>query len=338
MNTRPTPPTMRDVAALAGVHPSTVSRVLRGDTSRVSRPTAQRVRDIADHLRYHPHPSAVSLRSGNTRAIGVLVPRITDVVLASTFEAIEVAATRLGYQALVASTWDSPRERKRRIDLYLSHRIDGLIIADARLSTPQLRTLARRNVPFVLVSRRCKDWPCVSGDDSAGGALVAEHLVERGHQSIGIIAGPPYASTAVDRVQGFRSELSRRAITLHEDLVVPSGFDVDSGKNAMRTILDRGMPTAVFAVNDYAAIGAIGEIADHGLIPGKDIAIVGYNDISIASHLTLPLSSVQGHADDSGRMAVDSLLKLMETGQTDSIRLSPTMVIRDSSSSAWIHH
>lgn len=323
--------TMRDVAAQAGVHISTVSRVLSGNHSRVSTHTQERVRRVALELGFHPHPGASSLRSGSTRIIGVLVPRITDVVLAATFEAIERAATLRGYQAVVASTWDDSDERRRRIELLINRRVDGLIIADTRRRSPHLHQLADRGIPFVLVSRRCGRWPSVTGNDRLGGLLVADHLASMGHERVAVIAGPPYASTAVDRVRGFRDEFARQGVELEPDFVRHTTFDVDGGRVGMHEILHVGRPTAVFAVNDYAAIGAMAAIREQGLVPGLDIAVVGYNDIAIASQLGLPLTSVRSRPEESGTLAVESLLQLIEHGETQSIVLDPELVVRATS-------
>lgn len=329
---------MRQLAQLAGVHTSTVSRVLNGDISRVSDPTAARIRALAKSRSFQAHPGAASLRTGRTRVIGVLVPRITDVVLAATFEAIETAATAHDYQALVSSTWDRSRERKRRVELYVSRRVDGLIIADARLRTPYLDQLHRQGVPFVLVSRRCGSWPSVTGDDVTGGGLAAKHLLEMGHRDIGVLAGPRYASTAVDRVAGFRRACAEEGVLVPDNRIIETTFDVEGGRTGMRTILEAGIPTAVFAVNDYAAIGAIGVLSERGLTGPTGVAVVGYNDISIASQLSPALTTVRSQAEESGRLAVQTLLTLLENGTATSHRLTPELIVRASTYDRALQH
>lgn len=322
--------TLKDVAARAGVHTSTASRVLRNDPGRISEETAARVISTAKELGFQHDRWAASLRSGKTRVIGVLVPRISDVVLATVFEAIESRAADEGYQAVVSSTWDDLASREAQIQRYVAERADGLIIADARTSDPMLATLADDGVPFVLVSRASGDFASVTGADEYGGRLAAQHLIESGCQSFAVIAGPPYAQTAIDRVGGFTLELQSQGLAVPSGWCVHSGFDVDGGRTAMTEILTQGTPDSVFAVNDFAAIGAMGALRDHGLLPGRDVYVVGYNDIDLCAQLHIPLTSVRQPLREMGYRVVEAVLELLRTGQTDSVRLEPTLIARES--------
>lgn len=322
--------TLQDVADEAGVHVSTVSRVLRDDAGRIRPETATRVMAVAQKLGFQRNRWAASLRSGRTGVIGVLVPRITDVVLATVFEAIEDRAAQAGYQAMVSSTWDDPLSRDKQIQRYVGERVDGLIIGDARIADPALKQLAHDGVPFVLVSRVSRGFPSVTGKDRRGGGLAAEHLLELGCRDLTVIAGPDYASTGVDRVTGFIAAARKGGVELDPSALVPSTFDVDGGRRAMRTILAKGTPDGVFAVNDFAAIGAMGALREHGLTPGRDVAVVGYNDIDVSAQLMVPLTSVRTPLAEMGRRAVDAMLELLSTGNTRSVRLPSRLVARES--------
>lgn len=322
--------TLRDVAARAGVHPSTASRVLRNDLGRISKETAARVTLTAEELGFRHDRWAASLRNGKTQVIGVLVPRISDVVLATVFEAIEARAAEEGYQAVVSSTWDNLEFREAQIRRYVAERVDGLIIGDARTDDPMLTRLADDGVPFVLVSRACQGFPSVTGDDREGGRLAAQHLLERGHSRLAVVAGPTYAETALDRVAGFVATAHGRGVDVPDEWLVHSSFDVAGGRIAMSRILQQGRPEAVFAVNDFAAIGAMGALRDSGLTPGSDVAVVGFNDIDICAELHIPLTSVRQNLIEMGHRAVQCMLELLLTGQTSSVRLEPTLVPRAS--------
>lgn len=322
--------TLRDVAARAGVHPSTASRILRNDLGRISEGTAARVINTAKELGFQHDRWAASLRSGKTRVIGVLVPRISDVVLATVFEAIEGRAADEGYQAVVSSTWDDLDSREAQIRRYVAERVDGLIIGDARTQDPMLTALAGDGVPFVLVSRACRGFPSVTGADWQGGRLAARHLIEGGSANFAVVAGPTYAHTAVDRVAGFTAELQEDGLEVADEWRVHSSFDVEGGRIAMSQILAHGRPDAVFAVNDFAAIGAMGALRDHGLTPGHDVSVVGYNDIDLCAQLHIPLTSVRQPLTDMGHQAFEAMLELLATGHTDSVRLKPTLVARES--------
>ena len=322
--------TLRDVAARAGVHPSTASRVLNNEPGRISEETASRIIKTAQELGFHHDRWAASLRSGKTRVIGVLVPRISDVVLATVFEAIEARAAEQGYQAVVSSTWDNPDSRQAQVRRYLAERVDGLIIADARTPDPMLTDLAKDGIPFVLVSRASGDFAAVTGDDREGGRLAARHLLERGCRTFAAVAGPTYARTAIDRIGGFTDEVQRFGHRIPDDALVHSTFDVKGGHAAMSQILAQGRPDAVFAVNDFAAIGAMGALRDCGLTPGRDVSVVGYNDIDVCGQLHIPLTSVRQPLAEMGHRAVETMLELLVTGRAESVRLKPTLVARES--------
>ncbi|MFF0819727.1 MULTISPECIES: LacI family DNA-binding transcriptional regulator [Micromonospora] len=320
--------TLRDVASFTGVHVSTVSRVLRGDDVRVSPATATRIVDAAKELGFHRDRWAASLRSGKTGVIGVLVPRITDIVLATVFEGIDAAAASAGYQAVVSSSWDDDEARAVRIRRFIGERVDGLIIGDARRSDPALDRLAAEQVPFVLVSRASRGHPSVTGRDRFGGRLAADHLIDIGCRRLAVVAGPDHASTSADRVAGFLAAAKARGVPVDPRWVAPSSFDVAGGASAMARLLEVGQPDGVFAVNDFAAIGAMGTLRDHGLRVGRQVAVVGYNDIDVDAQLLVPLTSIRQPLRDMGAQALHALLTLLGSGEAGSVRLAPELIVR----------
>lgn len=329
--------TLRTIAEEVGVNVSTVSRVLSdhrrgGDGPRSD--TARRIIEVADHLAYRHDAYAASLRTQRTGALGVLVPRLTDIVLAVIYEAIEETATGLGYQTVVSNTRDDPLQQRRRVELLLSRRVDGLILGDARLDSPFLEELARRHVPFVLVSRRVGAHVSVTCDDAHGGWLAGTHLADLGHRRIGILAGLPYASTACDRRDGALAALSARGINVPSAYVVGSANDAAGGHDAaLKLLSQRPGVTAIFAVNDFMAIGAMGAIRDVGLQVGRDVAVVGYHDISIARELPVPLTSIRTPLAEMGELSTKALLARIAGELVSTVRLTPQLIVRQSSDS-----
>jgi LacI family transcriptional regulator len=320
------------VAESAGVDVSTVSRVLNGSPDAVARAasteTVALIRDWAARLDYRPNPHAKSLRTARSNLVGVLVPRLSDLVLATVYEGIEDAAARHGLATFVMNTYDRPDEQRARAELALSRRVDGLIIGDAHSDAAFVDEMAARKVPFVLVSRHAGNHPSVTCDGYRGGRLVAEHFLQSGHEKAGVIAGEPFASTGIDRTAGFVDYYRQAGI---EVSVVHSGFDTAGGhKAAERLLRTRPRPTAVFAVNDFAAIGALGAVRDAGLRPGEDVAVAGYNDTPLASELPLPLTSVRSRTHDMGVRALELLLSVVEGGEPASERLDPELIVRAS--------
>ncbi|MCW2903071.1 MAG: LacI family transcriptional regulator [Streptosporangiaceae bacterium] len=330
------PVTLRFIADSLGLHVSTVSRVLNGaahDGARAaSGDTAERIRELAAELGYRPNPHATSLRTERSNLIGVLVPRLSDLVLATVYEGIEEAATDHGLSAFVTNTRDDPETQRKRTKMVLDRRVDGLIFGDAHADGRFLDEIATAGTPFVLVNRRAGDHPAITCDDYLGGRLVAEHLLELGHEDVAVIAGEPYASTAIDRAAGFVDRYREAGVTIPAHRIVHSRFDTAGGRQAAEQILRDRRPSAIFAVNDFAAIGAAGSARDHGLRLGADIAMVGFNDTPLAAELPIPLTTVHSPMREMGRRAAESLVRLLGGEPVESERLRPTLMVRASTS------
>lgn len=327
--------TMRAIADRVGVHVSTVSRALAdtsSDAGGVSTEVAERIRTVARELGYRPNPYAASLTTRRTRAIGVLVPQLTDVVAANIYEGVDEWATEHGFQALVANTHDDSLERRARIESMLTRRVDGLIIADAKADGSTLRDLVKDNsVPFILVNRSAEGYVSVTGDDALGGRLVGEHLAALGHTNVGIIAGLPWASSGIERSRGCVAALAEQGVAVDDEYLLHSTFDAEGGRQAGEKLLDlTPRPTAIFAVNDYTALGVMGAAHARGLRIGHDLAVVGYNDISIAQDLPVPLTTVSNPLNAMGRIAAEQLERLLSGKSAQSVRLEPTLAVRES--------
>lgn len=323
--------TLAQVAREAGVHLSTVSRALKPEPVGVGPETVARIRDLAHELGYRPDSAAHTLRTGRSRMIGVLVPRLTDVALATIYDGIDETARLNGYDTVVANTHDDPAVRQSRVESLLSRRVAGLILADARSDTNLVADLRQWNIPYVLVMRRLPRQIAVTTDDEHGGALAAEHLLACGHTRVGIVAGDQAASTGVERTYGFREAFARAGHPIADECVVASTFDVGDGRRAAKEILalpDR--PTAIFAINDFTAIGTMGAIRDAGLRVGQDVAVVGYNDLDLAAQLPVSLTSVHSPLAEMGRASARMLLNLVDGRKVASKRFAPTLSIRDS--------
>ncbi len=328
-------PTLRSVATLAGVSVSTVSRVLsgeRGGRSPYASPqTAARINALAQELGYVPNPHAAGLRTQQSHVLGVLVPRLSDMVVATIYEGIEEAAATAGYFTFVANTRDDPREQRARTEMFLSRHVDGLLLGDARSDAGFADEVKRRGIPFVLFSRHAGNHPSVTCDDVLGGCLAAQHLLALGHERVGVVAGEPYASTGIDRTAGFADQYAAAGIPIPTARIVRSRFDVQAGRVAAEQLLAQDpQPTAIFAVNDFAAIGVLGAVREAGKVAGRDIAVVGYNDVPLAAELPVPLTTLRSPMREMGSRSVDLLLRLLSGGSPESIRLPPILIPRAS--------
>lgn len=325
------PVTILDVAAAAGVSKSTVSRILDERLPRSENETARRVRQVAAKLGYFRDASAASLRRGKTMTIGVVVPRLTDTVMAMFYESLAHACRRAGQFAIVATTDDEPEANHAAAEALLQRRVDGLVLTTARQGDDFPERLVARGMPHVLALRTNGSSLSAVGDDRLGGYLATRHLLDLGHRHIGLIAGPGYASTARGRVEGYRQAMAEAEAAVDPAWVVESTFGIDSGADAAQALMGLDpRPTALFAVNDNTAIGALSVLEKLGLSVPKDVSLVGYNDIPIVSRLPTPLTSVRVPFDQIAAATLD-LLTAGPAGEHDRIRVvAPTLIPRRS--------
>jgi LacI family transcriptional regulator, galactose operon repressor len=328
-----TPVTLKALAAELGLNASTVSRVLNDpegiDSGWASPDTKRRIFALAEERGYRKNPYAASLRTAKSHLIGVVVPRLQDYVLATIYEGVDEAATERGYFTVVSNSLDEPAAHRAKAEKLLDRRADGLVFGDATFEDPYLDELAGRGVPFVLVSRRSPPHRSVTCDDRAGGRLVAEHLLASGRRTFGLIAGNPLASTSRDRSAGFLDALAEHGIDVDPAVVVPGGFDALAGSAAATELLARGpLPEAVFAVNDFAAIGALGVFTRRGIRVPEDTALVGFNDTPLAA--SIGLTTVHSPMHRMGRCGFQMLMDVLDGKDVESVRLAPELVVRTS--------
>lgn len=332
---RQTRVTILDVAAAAGVSKSTVSRILDERLPRSDSDTARRVRQIAENLGYVRDVSAASLRRGSTMTVGVIVPRLTDTVMAMLYESLAKACSRSGRFAIVATTDDKPKADRLAAETLLKRGVDGLILSTARDDDDFPDELSARGVPHVLALRTDGRSLSSVGDDKLGGYLATRHLLDLGHRRIGVIAGPSYASSSRGRVEGYKQALSEAGVAIDPAYIVPSTFGIDSGSEAVEKLMRLEVrPTAIFAVNDNTAIGALSGLVRLGLSVPGNVSLVGYNDIPIVSHLPTPLTTLRVPFDQIASNALD-LLASDTDPDGDPIRVSaPTLIPRKSTGPA----
>jgi len=332
--------TLREVARAAGMHVSTVSRVLNGSPAEAgeaaSLGTVESIRQIAKALNYHPNQLARSLKQQRSRMVGVLMPGVTDLVLAQIYEAIEIEASRFGYESIVANTHDQAELQAVRSAILLDRRVDGLILGDVPWDGGYARALRARQVPLVLVSRFSADFPYVVADDFGGGQAMAHHFADLGHQRIAVLAGRAWSSTGRERTRGFVETLAERGITVHSDCIAQTDFTTETGHDVSRALL-QAQPeiTAVFACNDFDALGVFGAARELGRMPGVNLAIGGFNNLAITEHLTIPLTTVNSPRSEMGQRAMRMLIDIIEGRSTGEQVVLPTqLVVRASSCSA----
>jgi LacI family transcriptional regulator len=323
--------TILDVARAAGVSKSTVSRVLDERLPRSSSAAAERVRQVAAELGYVRNPLASGLRRTGTSTIGVVVPRLTDTVMAMLYEEIAAATVDRGLFALVATTEDQADAERVAIETLLQRRVDGLILTTARTLMPTPQGPTHYPVPYALALRTDGVSSSSVGDDRLGGHLATRHLLDLGHRRIGLVSGPAYASSAQGRRDGYQQALAEAGVAFDESLVEGDSFSMEAGEIAGRALLSRSdRPRAIFAVNDNTAIGVMSAAHALGLRVPEDLSLVGYNDIPVVSRLPVPLTTVRV---PFRQIAVGALELLLDQGTTPTPRslvAPPTLIPRRS--------
>lgn len=324
--------TLKDVATASGVSISTASRALDERTTTRSAAAAH-VRKIAEELGYRRNSFASGLRRGETRTLGVLVPRLSDTVMALMFEALERAASGRGYFAMVASSGDDPDDERRAAETLLDRNVDGLILATARIDDELPRLLRQRGVAHALVLRTDGQSPSAIGDDEVGGYLAVRHLIDLGHRDIAVVTGPDFTSTGAARLSGARRALSEAGIQPREEWLIAAGYGIENGYAAGEALLAGTppcpRPTAIFAANDNIAMGVMAAAHRNGITIPADLALVGYNDTPLSARLPIPLSSVRIPLDQIAATAIDLIVN---PGIEPSIRrFMPTLIPRQSS-------
>jgi len=328
-------PTLRDVAAAAGVHPSTVSRVLRPHTrGLVSEAVARRVERVVRRLGYAPDAVAAGLRTRRTATIGVLIPDIANPVFPPILRGIERVLVPRGYTAIIANT-DNRQEREHGALAELAaRRVDGVVVASARWDDDVAARCRGYGLPAVMVNRRPRDGriSAVVTDDESGAAQAVAHLVALGHRAIGHVAGPASLSTGRARRAGFVAAM-RAAGMRGAPIVAAARYDIPSGAAAARRLLDRhsGL-TAIVAANDLLALGVYDELGRRGLACPRDVSVTGFNDMAFCDRFDPPLTTVaiahERIGEEAARLVLASIGGQAPVGEL--IRLEARLVVRGS--------
>ncbi len=329
--------TLREVADLAGVHVSTASRALNpGTRSLVSEQTAGRVLEAARKLGYQPNSLARGLKTNRTYTVGMLLPDLTNPLFPPIARGVEDALGESDYTVIFANTDNDPEKEAATLRTMLSRRVDGLILATARRSTPHLTELLEAGMPIVLVNRASDDaaLPSVTGDDHAGVGLAVRHLVSLGHRRIAHVAGPQDLSTGLARYQSFVAWMQSEGLDPDPDLIVfADSFREASGAQAATELFDRGVSfTAMVAANDLIALGCYDVLAERRKLVPDDVSVVGYNDMPFSDRLYPPLTTVHIPHYMIGVRAAQLVLEFIverEIG-AQAIRLAPTLALRES--------
>ena len=330
--------TLKDVAAAAGVHTSTVSRALSPDKrTLVNTETREHIEQVAKDLHYRPDKVASSLRRGRTNVIGVIVADLGNPFISPVLRGIENALTGRWVMQLVVESRDSSDRLARVCEALVEQRVDAIVTTAARTGDRSTLRRVAEEVPLVLAVRDMPDLrvATVAHDDVLGGRLAARHLLDLGHSHLGQLVGPDDVSSFRHRRRGFRdaaTDAGLDVLEISDATLLPT---VEEGRRLMELLLrEHGddMPSAVFVHNDPMAVGALDAARAAGLACPDDLSIVGYNNSALTAYLDPPLTTIHLPGYELGRLAADTVIGMLdEPGVAPhTVTLPPRLVARAS--------
>lgn len=329
--------TLEDIARLANVSRSTVSRALN-DSPQLSQETKERIRAIAREHNFRINVPARNLRLRTSHTVAFVAPvyypeffSAEDLFGLEMLGGIGNGLYTLGYDLLVAHI--DPEDTAWTHNYLDSGRVDGFILIASNLKPSRIRTLVEMDAPFIVwgIPVPKFSYCSVTGDNITGGMLATQHLIRIGRQQIAFLGGPEDNLTVQNRFKGYENALQSAGRSVDPNLLVHGNYTHASGITAMQHLMEQSPDLdAVFVNSDLMAIGAIHAIQDSGRRVPDDIAVVGYDDLSIARYNNLPLTTIRQNIPLVGRLLAQNLIQFIETGVVTNVTTPVELVIRES--------
>ncbi|MBF6171669.1 LacI family DNA-binding transcriptional regulator [Nocardia blacklockiae] len=302
--------TIRDVAALAGVSPATVSRVFNGDP-RVAEELRERVGTAVAKLGYRPNSQARSLRTRATKVLGLVIADIRNPFFTALARGVEDAASARDYSVVLANSDENLDKERRYLEIAAAERMAGVVLAPSSTAASRIDPLSERGIPVVAVDRRLRgvEVDTVTVNNQKAAAQAVEHLIAAGARRIAMITGPADASTATGRIAGYRAALRAAGLAVDPDLEVRGDHRVEGGRAAAAALLDRpDRPDGLFVGNNLMMVGALEALADAGVTYPDDLLLAGFDEMSWPGFAP-PLTLVEQPGYEIGRRATELLLR-----------------------------
>lgn len=307
--------TLKDIASLTGVSTATVSRVLNGK-SGVKEETRDKIMQLVKEVDYMPDATARSMKTGKTYTIGMVVADITNPFYSEAAKIIEFQARKQNYTLIVGNTGNSTQEEETILTAFQERNVDGFIIASTHLHDKKVRNIIRSGYPTILYHRRLEkneNIHYIGCNEEHGVTLALEHLTGLGHRRIGFVSGPRRFSTGVERLKAFIEQGERFQIEKGSYLIKEGGYDKKKTLEAVEELLRLPeRPTAIFAANDFMALQVLDLVLEQGLRVPQDISIMGFDDIPLAAHHSINLSTIDVQLHKGAIVAIEKLINLID--------------------------
>ncbi len=304
--------TLKDVAKMCGVHPSTVSRVLRNkENMPISKETREKILKAVNEINYQPDQTARALRLKKSNVIGLIIPNISSPYFSGIAKTMELECSKIGYTLNVCDTNEEQEKEIRVVNDLLSRGVDGLVIAPVQDSDQHIRALVEKKFPLVLIDRCFDDFETnaviCNDEDSAYNALSI--LSEMGHERIGFIIGRPNLFPVVKRLQGYKKAIADYKLNDGTKLISGGEPTLQSGYESALKLLNFSVPPTAFLVSgSIITLGVIKAILEKGLSIPEDISIIGFTDTIYSPYLVCPLTTISHPVQEIGKRAVELLL------------------------------
>lgn len=325
--------TIYDVAKEANVSIATVSKVINNN-GRISDKTRNKVKDVMEQLNYRPNILASALMGKQTKTIGLLIPDLANPFFSELARSIEDRGHDLGYNLVICNTDYENEKENQYLSLLKQKSVDGFILASGFENLDKVEELMKEEIPVVIVARDFPMFPvnAVALDDFMGGYLAANHLIELGHQNLGIVARDLWSNR--ERLRGFKHALGENDLSLNSNFEFIDELDhIKAGREiAEKYIKSDDRPTAIFACNDLLAAGVIQMAKQLGLNVPEDLSVVGFDNTSIATIIEPPLTTIAQPIQNMGKEVMDLTVSIIkkEREEKSRITLLPSLVKRKS--------
>ena len=327
------PASIKDIARLAGVTHSTVSRALR-NSPVVSRETAERIQRIARETGYHTSAAARSLVTGRSDTIGVVVTNIADPFIAGVVSGIEETADEHNLSVFLANSNGEPEREVRVARKFEERRVDGIIVTASRVGAQYVKVLTHMQVPIVLLNNQHPSQfaHSVMIDNFQASLEVTRYLIGLGHSRIAYLGDRAGFQSDAERHQGYRQALEEAGLPIEPSLTVHGDGKPEGAEAPAAELLRRPQPpTAIFCYNDLTALGAMHEIRRQGFRIPEDMSIAAFDDLYISQYLNPPLTTVRQPMRQMGRLAMETLLRIYDGGEAgQAIRVPGKLIVRES--------
>ena len=326
---------IKNIAKIAKVDHSTVSRALR-DSPLVSKVTKQRILQIAKRYNYVPNEIARSLKTNKTRIVGLIVSDIKNPFFTEIISAAEARLAKDNYNIILCNTNYSVTNEERFLNILVSKGVDGIVMSPTSLEHLHTIFFETHSLPNVMLDIKQKqlETNCVYVDQEVGGYTAIKYLIGKGHKRIAFFAGPKTLSSSEQAIQGYLKAHKRHGVAVDEDLIfrIPQDYDI-AYSETVKLIKKRKRVTAIFALSDFLCVGIYRALQEAHLTIPDDIAVIGYDDLSLTRFLRPALTTIRQPNSEIGSIAAQIILSNIKDGANRKPRtvvLRPELIIRES--------